>query len=120
MTLSSCSRGRTRTSACSPRPTAATRSRPVFLPDLPPALSTNVFKYSDARVSRLLDAGRKSNDMAERKADYDELQKTLACEGPMAHLAYANLTTAVGPKLTGFVIHPMGRLTSIKDAVLAD
>jgi peptide/nickel transport system substrate-binding protein len=82
--------------------------------------STNVFKYSDARVDELLDAGRKSSDMAARKADYDELQKTLACEGPVAHLAYANLTTAVGPKLTGFVIHPMGRLTSIKDATLAD
>lgn len=82
--------------------------------------STNVFKYSDARVDELLDAGRKSSDMATRKAAYDELQTTLACEGPIAHLAYANLTAAVGPKLSGFVIHPMNRLTSLKDATLAD
>ncbi|MCR8724398.1 ABC transporter substrate-binding protein [Frigidibacter sp. ROC022] len=82
--------------------------------------STNVFKYSDARVDDLLDTGRNKTDMAERKAAYDELQVKLACEGPIAHIAYANLTTAVGPKLHGFVIHPMGRLSSLKDAVLDD
>lgn len=72
--------------------------------------STNVFKYSDPEVDKLLDTGRNETDMATRKDAYDQLQKTLACEGPIAHIAYANLSTAVGDKVHGFTIHPMGRL----------
>jgi peptide/nickel transport system substrate-binding protein len=82
--------------------------------------STNVFKYSDPQVDKLLDQGRTSTDMATRKDAYDQVQKILACDGPILHIAYANLTTAVGPKLHGYVIHPMGRLQSLKDATLDD
>lgn len=66
--------------------------------------STNVFKYSDARVDELLDTGRTELDQAARKAAYDELQGILACEGPVAHIAYGQLYTATGEGLSGFEI----------------
>jgi len=48
--------------------------------------STNVFKYSDGRIDELLDKARAASDPAQRKAMYDEVQTTLACDGPIAHL----------------------------------
>lgn len=82
--------------------------------------STNVFQYNDAEVNELLDEGRSLTDEGERKAVYDELQKKLACEGPVAHIAYANLMTAVGPDVEGFVINPLGRLNNLSEVTLAE
>ena len=48
--------------------------------------STNVFKYSDPELDKLLDGARTTPDQAARKAAYDEVQKKLACTGPIAHL----------------------------------
>jgi len=75
--------------------------------------STNVFKYDDAEVNKLLDEGRIETDQAARKAIYDQLQTRLACEGPVAHLAYGTLSTAVNNDVKGFEIFPNGRLTSL-------
>ena len=80
--------------------------------------STNVFKYDNTALNTLLDKGRSSADMAERQAIYTEAQKMLACEGPIAHIAYGTLTAAVGAKLDGFGIHPMARLRSLATATL--
>ncbi|MGJ3263275.1 MAG: ABC transporter substrate-binding protein [Salinarimonas sp.] len=66
--------------------------------------STNVFKYSDPRVDELLDIGRTELDETARKAAYDELQGILACEGPVAHVAYGQLYTATREGLEGFEI----------------
>jgi len=66
--------------------------------------STNVFKYSDAEVDRLLDQGRTTLDPAKRKEIYAELQKRLACDGPIAHLVYGQLFTAVRDGVTGYEI----------------
>lgn len=81
--------------------------------------STNVFQYANPDLNALLDAGRNSTDMAERQAIYAQAQGLLACEGPVAHLAYGTLTTAAGPRVQGFEIHPMNRLTSLATASLA-
>ncbi len=70
--------------------------------------STNVFKYSDPALDKLLDTGRNSTDMAARKQAYDQVQKTLACDGPILHVAYADLATAVGAKLHGYRHPPDG------------
>ncbi|UJQ96137.1 ABC transporter substrate-binding protein [Mariluticola halotolerans] len=75
--------------------------------------STNVFKYDDAEVNTLLDEGRNETDQAARKAIYDQLQTKLACEGPIAHLAYGTLSTAVNNDVSGFEIYPSGRLRSL-------
>jgi peptide/nickel transport system substrate-binding protein len=77
--------------------------------------STNVFKYSNTRVDTLLDQARATMDGAARKAAYAEVQKALACEGPIAHLAYGQLFTAVRQNLQGFEIMPNRSLTYLKD-----
>jgi peptide/nickel transport system substrate-binding protein len=80
--------------------------------------STNVFKYDNPALNALLDKGRSTTDQKARRAIYDEVQAMLACEGPIAHLAYGTLTAAVSGKLDGFAIHPMNRLTSLATATL--
>ncbi|MFK7853908.1 MAG: ABC transporter substrate-binding protein [Granulosicoccus sp.] len=82
--------------------------------------STNVFKYSDADVDGWLDEGRKLTDPQARKDVYDKVQRKLACEGPVAHLAYGNLSTAVSNKLSDFKIYSNGRLASLLNANLSD
>ena len=82
--------------------------------------STNVFKYDDTEVDTLLDQGREQTDEAERKATYDEVQRRLACEGPIAHVAYGTLFTAVGDKVEGFEINANARLTSIAGVTVAE
>lgn len=82
--------------------------------------STNVFKYSDGDIDGWLDEGRKLTDPAARKTVYDQVQRKLACEGPIAHLAYGNLSTAVSNKLTGFEIYSNGRLSSLLTATMSD
>ena len=82
--------------------------------------STNVFKFDDAAVNALLDEGRNTAAQSARRAIYDQVQEKLACEGPIAHLAYGTLTTAVGPKVQGFAIHPLNRLTSLATATVQD
>jgi peptide/nickel transport system substrate-binding protein len=66
--------------------------------------STNVFKYSNPAVDALLDKGRAGMDPAARKADYDAVQKALACDGPIVHLTYGQLFTALRANVTGFEI----------------
>ncbi|GGK48714.1 ABC transporter substrate-binding protein [Salinarimonas ramus] len=77
--------------------------------------STNVFKYSDERVDALLDTGRTELDQEARKAAYDELQGILACEGPVAHVAYGQLYTAVGEGVDGFEIIANRSLSTLAD-----
>ena len=82
--------------------------------------STNVFQFDNADLNAMLDAGRASTDMAERQAIYAEAQALLACEGPIAHLAFGTLTVATGPRVQGFEIHPMNRMTSLATVTLAN
>jgi peptide/nickel transport system substrate-binding protein len=55
-----------------------------------------------------------------RKEAYDEVQRILACTGPVAHLAYGTLFTAVHDTVEGFEIYSNGRLTSLVSATLAE
>lgn len=66
--------------------------------------STNVFKFSDARVDELLDKARAATDQAQRRAMYADVQKALACEGPIAHLTYGQLFTALRGNVQGYEI----------------
>ncbi len=81
--------------------------------------STNVFKYDDAEVNAWLDEGRTSTDMAARQAAYNAAQTKLACEGPIVHVAYGTLSTAVNDSVSGFVINPNRRLSSLKSVELS-
>lgn len=80
--------------------------------------STNVFQYDDAEIDQWLDAGRSETGFDARKEIYDQVQRKLACEGPIAHLAYGNLFTAVANSVDGFEIYANGRLTSLVDVTL--
>ncbi len=82
--------------------------------------STNVFKYTDNQVDQWLDKGRQLTDPAARKEVYDNVQKKLACEGPIAHIAYSNLSTAVSSAVDGFEILATGRLASLKNVSLKE
>ncbi|MEQ9815245.1 MAG: ABC transporter substrate-binding protein [Azospirillaceae bacterium] len=64
--------------------------------------STNVFLYSNEEVDALLDEGQAETDMDARYDIYADLQRMLACEGPIAHLAYGTLYTAVSDTVTGY------------------
>ncbi|MFK7892293.1 MAG: ABC transporter substrate-binding protein [Granulosicoccus sp.] len=76
--------------------------------------STNVFKYNDSEVDQWLDEGRQLTDPAARKTVYDNVQRKLACEGPIAHIAFGNLSTAVNNSVSDFAILSTGRLASLK------
>jgi peptide/nickel transport system substrate-binding protein len=82
--------------------------------------STNVFKYSDSEVDALLDAGREETDMAKRKIIYDDVQRKLACEGPISFIAYGDLYSAVNDKVQGYEIYPNGRLTSLVNVTVSE
>lgn len=64
--------------------------------------STNVFKYANAEVDRLLDGARVEADQAKRKTAYDRVQSLLACDGPVAFMTYGQLYTAMRQNVQGF------------------
>jgi peptide/nickel transport system substrate-binding protein len=64
--------------------------------------ATNVFKYSNPEIDRLLTEARVETVTAKRKAMYDEAQRILACTGPALALAYGTLFTAVRDDVKGF------------------
>jgi len=78
--------------------------------------STNVFKYSDTEIDGLLDQARTSQDQAARKAAYDKVQQKLACSGPVAHLTYGTLFSAMNSKLQGFETMPNRSLLMLRGA----
>ncbi len=80
--------------------------------------STNVFNYSDPEVDALLDEGRTTTDMAARVEIYDELQQRLACEGPIAHLVYGTLFTAVADEVEGYQQLPTRSLRYLREVTL--
>ncbi|MFI5013335.1 MAG: ABC transporter substrate-binding protein [Hyphomicrobiales bacterium] len=80
--------------------------------------STNVFKYSDATLDRLLDEARRTREGPRRKALYDQAQDLLACSGPVAAIAYGTLFSAARTELKGYDIMANRSLSSLRDASL--
>ena len=80
--------------------------------------ATNVFKYSDPEIDRLLTAGRLEADPAKRKPIYDAAQRILACQGPIMHIAYGTLFAAVREDLQGFAPMPTRSLRTLREATL--
>jgi peptide/nickel transport system substrate-binding protein len=78
--------------------------------------STNVFKYSDTGIDQLLDSARTMQDQAARKTAYDQVQKKLACSGPVAHLTYGTLFSAMRDKLQGYEVMPNRSLMTLRSA----
>jgi peptide/nickel transport system substrate-binding protein len=81
--------------------------------------STNVFKYSNPELDGMLDRARAGTDEAVRKRNYAQVQRMLACEGPIAHVAYGQLFTAHRPNVQGFEIIANRSLSSLGGVSLA-
>jgi peptide/nickel transport system substrate-binding protein len=78
--------------------------------------ATNVFKYSNPALDKLLTDARASQDPAARKRMYDEAQRILACRGPAVHLAYGTLFTAVRADVQGYRPNPTRSLRGLREA----
>ncbi|MDQ3461336.1 MAG: ABC transporter substrate-binding protein [Deinococcota bacterium] len=80
--------------------------------------STNVYLYSDPEVDRLLDEGRTTTEEEARYQVYAELQRKLACEGPIVHVAYATLFSAHREGVLGFEQLPTRGLRHLRNVTL--
>ncbi len=80
--------------------------------------STNVYLYSNPDIDALLEEGRTTVDQAARKAIYDQLQTDLACEGPIAHVAYGTLFSGVTDNVMGFQQMPTRGLRFLREVML--
>ncbi len=80
--------------------------------------STNVFKYANPEIDKLLDAGRVAPTKVERKKIYDTVQKTLACQGPIAFLANGDLFTAMRANVKNFEAVPTRSLVYLRQTTL--
>ena len=81
--------------------------------------ATNVFKYSNPALDKMLADARASQDPAARKKLYDDAQRVLACQGPAVHVAYGTLFTAVRADVQGFVPNPTRSLRGLRDVRIA-
>jgi len=80
--------------------------------------ATNVFKYSNPALDKLLIDGRTETDASKRKPIYDAAQKILACQGPIMHIAYGTLFAAARDDVQGFAPMPTRSLRTLRDAKL--
>ena len=80
--------------------------------------ATNVFKYSDPALDKLLADARTSSEPAVRKRLYDAAQRILACRGPVVHLVYGTLFTGIREDLKGYVPNPTRSLRGLRDAYI--
>lgn len=81
--------------------------------------STNVFKYTNPQVDQLLNQGRTATSLEARRKIYTQLQAILACQGPIAHLAYGTLFSAARDNVQGFRPSPTRSLASLRETWLA-
>jgi len=79
---------------------------------------TNVFQFSNPAVDTLILAGQRATDFATRQGVYAELQRALACDGPIAHVAYATFFTAHRNEVVGFVQSPSRSLRYLRNVTL--
>ena len=77
-----------------------------------------MFLYSNVQIDVMLDAGRVNADFATRQGIYQQLQRLLACDGPIAHVAYSTLFTAVADGVDGFQQMPDQGLRYLRNVTL--
>ena len=80
--------------------------------------STNVFLYSNAQVDAMLDAGQVNADFTTRQGIYQQLQRLLACDGPIAHVAYGTLFDAHRDEVEGYQQIPTRGLRYLRNVTL--
>lgn len=80
--------------------------------------ATNVYLYDSGTVDGLLDAGRTSVGDEARFEVYADLQRVLACDGPVQHVAYATLFTGVRENVVGFQQMPTRGMRYLRETSL--
>lgn len=80
--------------------------------------ATNVYLYDDGAVDGLLDAGRTTVGDDARYEIYADLQRVLACDGPVQHVAYATLFTGVRDNVSGFQQMPTRGMRYLRETTL--
>ena len=71
--------------------------------------------YVNPEVDRLLDAARRADSEAERRASYFEVQDILARDLPYVVLWYEDSTAVMRKGLSGFSLSPFGFFSSLAD-----
>ncbi len=74
----------------------------------------NDYRYKNAEVDAMLDAGKVETDPAKRAVIYDQLQAYLANDLPMLFLYFPYANNALSNSFTGMNASPYGLLTNLK------
>lgn len=80
--------------------------------------ATNVFLYSHPEADALMEEGRAVTDPDARYEIYADLQRKLACEGPIAHIGYGMLFTVHRDNVAGFQQIPTRDLHYLRNVTL--
>ena len=90
----------------------------LFHSDSVPPQGDNRGRYSNPALDRLLEKGRTTTDMSERKLIYGRVQRLLAEDLPYIPLWWWKNVVVRAPDVTGFVPYPDGELISLKNVSL--
>ncbi len=83
-----------------------------------PPNGNNRGHYRNPEVDRLLEEGRKSASLEERKRIYARVQQILALELPYVPLWWTKNVVVMNPAIRGFVPYPDGDLISLRNVSL--
>jgi dipeptide transport system substrate-binding protein len=70
---------------------------------------SNRAEWCDQHFDKLVRDARSTPAEAERSSEYKEAQAIFADQAPWFPIAHATVTAAVGDRVTGFVVDPLGR-----------
>jgi peptide/nickel transport system substrate-binding protein len=90
----------------------------IFHSSSVPPNGDNRGRYSNPALDRLLEQGRSTNDQAERKRIYGQVQHILAEDLPYVPLWWWNNVVVKKPELENFTPYPDGDLISLKNVAL--
>ncbi len=90
----------------------------IFHSSSVPPNGDNRGRYSNPALDRLLEQGRSTNDLAERKRIYSQVQRILADDLPYVPLWWWQNVVVKKPALENFTPYPDGDLISLKHVAL--
>lgn len=79
--------------------------------------ANNRWRYRNARVDELVEAGRRELDVEARKTIYREVQRIVAHEVPVVALWHEDNVVLAHPEVSGYALYPNARYTGLATAV---
>jgi peptide/nickel transport system substrate-binding protein len=92
----------------------------IFHSKMTPPDGRNRGRYVSARIDELVEQGRRTIDIEERKKIYSEVQQILAEELPYVYLWYPHDIVVMNERVQGFTVYPDGDFASMKDVWLEE